>query len=110
MESRTITVSTDVDIVKLVKEVGVENLCFLVNMKPIRSVFGMFSYTSSGDPDILMICKIDESRYKVADNYKITLKSIEQIKGLHGSEHFYISDLQSMIRSGNVSVLLKLFN
>lgn len=110
MESRTITVSSDVDIVKLAEEVGVENLCFLVKMKPIRSVLGLLSYTSSSDPDILMICEIDESRYKVSDSYKITLKSIEQIKGLRGSEHFYICDLQSMIRSGQVSVLIRLFN
>jgi hypothetical protein len=97
-------------LIELIKEYGVENIYFLINMKPIRTVFGLISYTTSSDPDIPMLCRIDESRYKISDNYKITLRSVEQIKGLVGSQHFYISDLQSMIRFGNVSVFIKAFN
>lgn len=97
-------------LMELINEYGVENIYFLVKMNPIRTVFGLISYTDSSDPEIPMLCNIDETRYKVSDNYKITLKSVEQIKGIVGREHYYISDLQLMIRQGNVQVFIKAFN
>ena len=96
---------------ELIKEYSVENIYFLIKMKPIRTYFGLISFTSSDDPDIPMLCSIDESKYKVSDNYKITLKSVEQIKGIVGREHFYISDLESMIRfNDEIKVFIKTVN
>jgi len=46
---------------------------FLVPMKPLRTVFGMFAYTSSDDPDTIVPCRISEKKHKLKDNYKITL-------------------------------------
>lgn len=97
-------------LMELIKEYGAENIYFLIGMNPIRTFFGLFPHTSSSDPIIPMLCNIDETRYKVFDNYKITLKSVEQIKGIVGREHYYISDLQLMIRQGNVQVFIKAFN
>lgn len=42
-------------------------------------------------------CVIDETRYKIEDGYKITLKAID---GSNGKEHFYQSDFLSGIRGG----------
>jgi len=90
---------------EVIKKHGISNLRFLVNMKPIRTYFGLISMTSSSDPDILMLCEIVEDKHKISDNYKITLQSIDQIDGLHGREHYYISDLEMMIEQGSVKVL-----
>lgn len=98
-------------LIEIINEYGVENIYFLIKMKPIITYFGLISLTSSSDPDIPMLCSIDESKHKVSDNYKITLKSVEQIKGLVGREHYYISDLESMIRFDNtVQVFIKALN
>lgn len=96
-------------IVDVIKENGIENVRVLINMKPIRNYFGFISMTSSSDPDILMLCEIVEDRYKVAKDYKITLQSIEQIKGIHGREHYYISDLNHIIKDGQAQILVNKF-
>jgi hypothetical protein len=44
-------------------------------------------------------CYIDESRYKLADGYKITLRAIDE---RYGSESFYQSDFKSMLKNGDV--------
>jgi len=90
---------------ELFEQKNFKKLRFLVKMKPIRTYFGLISLTSSSDEDILMLCEIVEDRYKIKDNYKITLQSIEQFKGIRGRENYYISDLQSIIESGNIQVL-----
>jgi hypothetical protein len=93
------------DIFKVIEEKSIKKLRFLVNMKPIQTYFGLISLTSSSDPDILMLCEIVEDRYKVKDNYKITLQSVEQFPKIRGREHYYISDLNLMIKSGSIKVL-----
>ena len=47
-------------------------------MHPIDYSFSHFgiAFTSSSDEPIWFECEVDESRYKVDDNYKITLKAI----------------------------------
>ena len=91
------------NIVKIINEVGIDKLRFLVKMKPIRTYFGLISLTSSSDPDILMLCEIVEDRHKVKENYKITLQSVEQIPG--SREHYYISDLNTIIEDGHIQIL-----
>ncbi len=68
-------------LVRIIEEFGIENVMFLAPMNPIKSML-FINYTSSDDPQIPMLCKITEDRYKVKENYKITLESIEQVKGL----------------------------
>lgn len=74
---------------------SVENLRFIIPLSPLRGFLGM-AYRSSNDSEFLFECSVDESRYRVKDGYKITLKATDPH---YGSETFYQSDLESMIRS-----------
>jgi len=71
---------------------GIENCLFIVPMKPVTTYFGLISVTSSSDSDIDVPAIIVEDRYKVKDNYKITLSSIYD--GF-GQNHYYVSDLNN---------------
>jgi len=76
-----------------------ENFLFIIDSKKLRSFLGIFNFTVSGDPEFPVPYIIDEHRYKLKDNYKIELKSIYD-----GFERhiFYISDLESIIRNGDI--------
>ena len=90
-----------------INENGIENVMFVAAMRPLRQI-GVgpvnINYTSSSDELIDVPCMISEDRYKLEDNYKITLKPIYE--GV-ASEHFYISDLCNLIRQGSVSMYVK---
>ena len=89
----------------LIAKHGATNVMFMVPMRPTKTMFGLIAYKSSSDPTATVPCQIDlDSRYKVEDNYKVTLKSTYE--GF-GSESFYISDLEQIIRSGGIQVWLK---
>lgn len=83
---------------------GIENCLFLVPMKPVRTVFGLISYTSSDDQEVVVPAEINEKRYKLSDNYKITLRSMYKS---YGHEHFYISDLNLMIERGTIQMFIR---
>jgi len=83
-------------------EVGIEKCRFIVPMRPLQSVFGLFAYTSSSDEEQNVLCEIDEDRYQINKDYKITLKSLE---AGYGSTHFYIQDLSIMINDGRITFL-----
>ena len=87
-----------------IEKAGIENCMFLIPMRPVRTYFGLISLTSSSDPEIIVPAKITEERYKLKDNYKITLKSVYD--GF-GSDHFYISDLESLIESGTIEFFVR---
>jgi len=90
------------DIVSLAETYGVKNLRFFIPMHPLE-MFGFIpgiGFKSSDTPTEIVECEIDESRYQVADDYKITLKAIENHESgskLFGKEHFYITDLENLI-------------
>ena len=67
-------------------------------MKPIDNTFSHFgiSFTSSSDPDMWFECYVDESRYKVDDNYKITLRALNGC----AYEHYYQDDFMSLMYKG----------
>ena len=92
------------DLKEKIEKVGIENCMFLIPMRPVRTYFGLISLTSSSDPEIIVPAKITEERYKLKDNYKITLKSVYD--GF-GSDHFYISDLESLISSGTIEFFVR---
>ena len=83
---------------------GIEKCMFLVPMTPLHSVFGFISYKSSSDQEVLVPATISESRYKVSENYKITLQSIY---GAYGKENYYLSDLEIMIEKGTVKMFIQ---
>jgi len=87
---------------EIIGRYGVENIYFLLELKPLNNFLGI-KYTTSSDPDILSICRIDESRYKVSEGYKITVKPLHP--GIQ-TRHFYQTDLESMIKDGQITLLL----
>ncbi len=66
-------------------------------MQPIQSFFNI-SFTCSSDAFEWFECEIDESRYQVDDNYKITLRALDG----RAYEHYYQSDFMSLIKGGQV--------
>lgn len=89
---------------KFIEKNGIENCFFMVPMRPIRNVLGLFGYRSSDDKETNVPCVISEDRYKVSENYKITLKCVYPS---FGQEHFYISDLEALIERGIIGAYSK---
>ena len=81
------------DLTKDILARGVENVRFKILMRPLR-IYGPIVITSSQDEEVMVECVIDESRYKVRENYKIGLKSLDP---RFGSESFYICDLEGLM-------------
>jgi len=91
-------------LINTILSIGVKNCRFLVEMRKPRALPGITAATglgiiSSSDPTYLILAEISEERYKLTDGYKITLKSTSPE---FGSEHYYTSDLQSLIKDGHV--------
>jgi hypothetical protein len=93
-----------IDIVEMVNTHGSSNIEFELLM-PISRHFGPLTY-SDGEKTS-MVCHIDESRYQVKDNYKITLVGSSHNGVFHGRDDFYILDFKSMIRQGMVNIRVK---
>lgn len=77
---------------------------YFVKMHPIDYIFvpgfgTMAIGKSSLSREKWVECKIVEDRYKVDENYKITLESIEQG---YGRETFYQSTFVSMLKDGDI--------
>lgn len=87
-----------------IENIGIENCMFLVPMRPVKTYFGLISLTSSSDPEFIVPAKIIEERYKLKDNYKITLKSVY---GEFGRTHYYISDLENLISNGTIEFFVR---
>lgn len=68
---------------------------YFCKMRPTQSIFGI-SFTSSSDEPEWFECYVDEKRYKVADNYKITLRSIDG----RAYEHYYQDDFLHLMWEG----------
>lgn len=69
----------------------------------IENCFFYGEYYDSYDRGKFLM-NIDEARYKVINNYKITLKKVDAQESFN---HFYLSDLDSMIERGHVMFLIK---
>lgn len=52
---------------------------YFVLMHPLESVLGLMFYTSSNTREKWVECEVVEERYKVEDEYKVELRSIEQL-------------------------------
>lgn len=92
----------NIKIVSLVETYGARNIRFFIPMQPLEMMGFIpgIPFKSSSSSEDIVECEIDETRYKIADNYKITLAAIENpyIGKMFGKEHFYIMDLESLIR------------
>lgn len=79
-----------------VEEYGVPNLRFFIEMQELQwlGIFPGLAIKSSDTPYSMQECAIVEDRYKVADDYKITLAAINPV---FGKEHYYLSDLNQLM-------------
>ena len=79
-----------------------KNAHYFILMHPIEGFitpFGSITYTSSSTREKWVECKIVEERYKLADGYKIELRSLE--KG-YGKNTYYLEDFISLLASGHI--------
>lgn len=84
-------------------EIGPEKCMFIVPMRPIRRIMGI-GFTTSGDPEFDIPAKISQDRYKLEDDYKITL--VSTLEGF-GRTHYYLCDLESHIKRGIVKMYVE---
>lgn len=89
------------DLVKLINEIGISAVRFLVPMNKVED-WGFLKFKNASDTKVSVICYIDESRFKVNDNYKITLVADDK---LYGSDDYYTMDLAQLIRDGYIKIL-----
>lgn len=81
---------------------GIENFRCFAQMGFIEEVIPCFGLAMiSGDKQTWVECCIDESRYKIEDDYKITLKSLDPRAY---KEDYYQSDFMSLVKSGHILV------
>lgn len=88
------------DLRQKIEEIGKKDIRFIVPMRPIQN-YGFIMITSSNDPLEMTECLIDETYYKIADNYKITLKAIDP---RFGYDHYYLEDLASLISRNKITI------
>lgn len=81
---------------------GIEHFRCFVQMGIVEAAIPWMGISMvSGDKQSWTECFVDESRYKVEDGYKITLRSTDP----HFSyEHYYQSDFMSLVKSGHIIV------
>lgn len=78
---------------------GIENFrCFA--QLPIINMRTPFGFCITGDERTWVECKINESRYKVDDGYKISLEPLD--KEHFTWEHYYQSDFMQLVKSGHI--------
>lgn len=95
------------DIAEMVQKYGVKNVRFFVPLRPMRllpfwTTPATIGFTSSDDDEVMVECEIIETRYKVADGYKIQLTPVNSepdfLGRVFGTETFYKMDLTSLLR------------
>ena len=64
-------------------------------MQPVRRILGV-AFTNSSDAMEWFECYVDETQYEVDDNYKITLRDINN----NAYEHYYQDDFLSLMHEG----------
>lgn len=72
-----------------------KNATYFCLMQPTQSIFSI-NFTCSSDEFEWFECIIDETRYKVDDNYKVTLRALND--GAY--EHYYQEDFISLLKDG----------
>jgi len=86
------------NLVQLAEEYGVRNLRFFIPLSKLQYAGFLpgIAFRTSGQPESMQECVIDESHYKVADGYKIKLRALDIV---FGGETYYQSDLESILRT-----------
>lgn len=89
------------DVVSLVTKSIPDKPLFLVKMLPLRDN-GLFYYSLSSDEQVSVPCVVTQSRYKVADMYKIELAPT--VPGF-GKQSYYVMDFAQLLRAGAFRVI-----
>lgn len=76
------------------------NMHFFAQMEGVRSIPILGIGISDGNCT-WRECVIDEERFPLEENYKITLRAID---GSYGYEHYYMMDFLSMLEQGAILV------
>jgi len=81
---------------------GIENVRYFAQLEQIDFIIPQMGLAiTSPNKSTWVECKIDESRYKVAEGYKITLVSLDS---RYSYNHYYQSDFESLIKSGHIII------
>jgi hypothetical protein len=80
---------------------GIENVRFFAQMERIEAILPWGMAMTSSNNITWVECKIDESRYKVEEGYKLTLKSLDPN---YTYNHYYQSDFESLVKEGCILV------
>lgn len=85
------------DLQQFAAEYGVRNIRIFQPMSRLQyaGLIPGIAFRTSDTPRDCVECEINESRYRVADGYKITLRALDPA---YGCDHYYQSDLESLIR------------
>ena len=78
------------------------NAHYFVPMRPLQRVLGLFSFTSSNDPEYFVECEVQP--YDIEGiNYKCYLVPVtEECKYNFGREEFYSCDFKSLLEMGRI--------
>ena len=90
-------------IVELINLYGNENVQFLLQVKPLRNLYGI-KYTSSSDQSYIVpyIIDVDDNaRFNWSENYKFSL--LPTVEGF-AKENRYVDDLISSIKNGFIEL------
>jgi hypothetical protein len=91
------------DIKEIVETYGIKNVRVFTEMPVCQSLhkFGLPIGITDREKMVMTECQIVESRYKVAEGYKLTLQPVNPGDGeplYAGSEHYYQCDFNNMRR------------
>jgi len=104
----TLRLANDIDmqrweLKKLIKKIGVENIRFVMYLNTLDDPIPIVLSPNTLGYREYVECRIDESIFKVADWYKITLVPVERT-GKYGYTHLYVTTLVSLINGGEIKL------
>lgn len=109
----------DSDIKTLIQKHGKDKVRALIPLRPLNVYCGLIAVTSSSDPEVPILCEVDEKRYEVEEGYKIGWKPIipfapRDIKNLFhdvpgfASKTFYQGDFDSIVKDGRIKLFVEI--
>lgn len=70
---------------------------YFILMHPLESILGLITFTSSNTREKWVECEVVEEQYKVDEEYKVELRSIEPG---YGKETYYQCDFKNHLERG----------
>lgn len=92
------------DLTQAILTDGVENVRFECPLNPIDFVIGGVALCNASE-SVRTLCKVTEKRYKVENNYKLTVVPVDE-NLMVGSNNYYISDMIGLIKDGHIKIVV----